>query len=109
DLAQLYMKLHRMSEAKWYFLQSSRISREENDDKHTISNLISLAEIKAYIGDVTSARTDLLEARDLASAKGMQDKTIEIEKKILLLAQNTTTVKPDVRYAESAESVKKAL
>ena len=36
DLAALYVKLHRWSEAKWYYLQSNNISREQNDDKHTM-------------------------------------------------------------------------
>jgi hypothetical protein len=110
DLAQIYIKLHRLSEAKWYLLQSNNISRQENDDKHTISNLISLAAVKVDIGDIPSAKADLLEARDMARAKAMQPETAEIEKKILLLAQiATTTVKPDVKYAESAGSEKKAL
>ena len=110
DLAQIYIKLHRLSEAKWYLLQSNNISRQENDDKHTISNLINLAAVKVDIGDMPSAKADLLEARDMARAKAMQAETAEIEKKILLLAQNnTTTVKPDVKYAESAGSEKKAL
>lgn len=110
DLAQIYIKLHRLSEAKWYLLQSNNISRQENDDKHTISNLINLAAVKVDIGDIPSAKADLLEARDMARAKAMQPETAEIEKKILLLAQNNTpTVKPDVKYAESAGSEKKAL
>jgi hypothetical protein len=110
DLAQLYIRLHRMSEAKWYLLQSNNISRQENDDKHTISNLVSLAEVKTYMGDVPSARADLLEARDLALARGMQTEKSSIERKILLLAQiNTTTVKPDLKYAESTGTEKKAL
>jgi hypothetical protein len=110
DLAKVYIKLHRLSEAKWYLLQSNNISRQENDDKHTISNLVSLAAVKVDIGDIPSAKADLLEARDMARAKVMQPETAEIERKILLLAQiNTTTVKPDVKYAESAGSEKKAL
>jgi hypothetical protein len=109
DLAQLYIRLHRMSEAKWYLLQSNNISRQENDDKHTISNLVSLAEIKTYIGDIPSARADLLEARDLALARGMQSEKSDIERKILLLAQNTTTIRPDLKYAESTGNEKKAL
>jgi len=110
DLAQVYIKLHRLSEAKWYLLQSNNISRQENDDKHTISNLIYLAAVKVDIGDIPSAKADLLEARDMARAKAMKPEIAEIERKILLLAQNnTTTVKPDVKYAESAGSEKKAL
>jgi len=72
DLAQIYVKLHRLSEAKWYLLQSNNISRQENDDKHTISNLINLAAVKVDIGDISSAKADLLEARDMARAKAMQ-------------------------------------
>ncbi|MGZ3820660.1 MAG: hypothetical protein ACXVB6_08735 [Mucilaginibacter sp.] len=110
DLALCYIKLNRFSEAKWYLLQSIKISREENDDKHTVSNLISLALIKTNAGDLTSARADLIEARDLALAKGMQAQVIEIEKKMLLLDRGTaTTVKPDLKYAETAASEKKAL
>src|SRR6202012_3909549 len=86
DLAQVYIKLHRLSEAKWYLLQSNNISRQENDDKHTISNLVSLAEVKTYMGDIPSARADLLEARDLALARGMQTEKSNIERKILIFA-----------------------
>jgi hypothetical protein len=109
DLAQLYVKLHRLSEAKWYLLQSNNLSRQQNDDKHTISNLVNLAEIKVNIGDIPSARADLREARDMAHARGMQPEAADIDKKILLLAQNTATTKPDVKYAESTGNEKKAL
>lgn len=108
DLAYVYMKLHRFSEAKWYLLQSNTISREENDDKHTIDNLVSLAEVKTDIGDTASARADLVEARGLARARGMQQQTAEIEKKISLLDQYKASVqKPEPKYAETAENGKK--
>ena len=110
DLAQLYIKLHRFSEAKWYLLQSNNISRQENDDKHTISNLICLAGIKADIGDLPSAKADLIEARDLARARGMQPEIVAIEKKMLLLAQNKAApARPDIKYAENDGSEKKDL
>ena len=102
DLAALYVKLHRWSEAKWYYLQSSNISRQQNDDKHTMSNLLGLAGIKVNIGDIPSARADLMEARDLSRSLGMQTQTADIEKQILLLAQNSGTTKPDIKYAEGA-------
>jgi hypothetical protein len=110
DLAQLYMRLHRLSEAKWYLLQSNNISRQQNDDKHTISNLISLAVIKKDIGDIPSARADLVEARDLAHAKGLQTQIKEIENDMLLLDQKAASpVKPDIKYAETVGGEKKAL
>jgi len=111
DLAALYVKLHRWSEAKWYYLQSSNISREQNDDKHTMNNLLGLAVIKVNIGDIPSARADLMEARDLCRSLGMQAQTADIEKQILLLAQNNAPAsKPDVKYAEGTlNAEKKAL
>jgi len=108
DLAALYVKLHRWSEAKWYYLQSNNISRGQNDDKHTMSNLLGLAAIKMNIGDIPSAKADLIEARDLSKSLGMQTQTADIEKQILLLAQNnTTTSKPDVKYAEGTLNAEK--
>lgn len=111
DLAALYVKLHRWSEAKWYYLQSNNISREQNDDKHTMNNLLGLADIKVNTGDIPSAKADLMEARDLSRSLGMQKQTGDIEKQILLLAQNnSTTSKPDVKYAEGTlNAEKKAL
>jgi len=108
DLAQLYVQMHRLSEAKWYFLQSNNISREENDDKHTISNLVSLALVKTDIGDVSSAHADLVEARDLAHARGMQAQFEDISKKLLYLDQyKVPAIRPELKYAESAETGKK--
>ena len=108
DLAALYVKLHRWSEAKWYYLQSNNISREQNDDKHTMSNLLGLAGIKVNIGDIPSAKADLIEARDLSKSLGMQAQAADIDKQILLLAQNNgTTSKPDVKYAEGTLNAEK--
>jgi len=109
DLAQLYVKLNRLSEAKWFLLQSTMISRNENDDKHTIANLVSLASVKITIGDPISARADLVEARNMASAKGMQSDAADISKKIILLDQSkTANTKPDIKYAENTETGKSA-
>lgn len=108
DLAQVYIQMHRLSEAKWYLLQSNKIAREENDDKHTIANLINLAMVKVDIGDKKSAFADLVEARDLAHARAMVPETSEIERKMQFLQQNgTLQPKPDVKYAEAADYVKK--
>lgn len=107
DLADVYIKLHRLSEAKWFLLQSNTISREENDDKHTIANLITLALVKNDIGDAVSARADLVEAHDLANVRGMKEKAEEINKKIQLLDQNKTAL--PAKYAETTETAKKDL
>lgn len=110
DLAQLYIKLHRYSEAKWYLLQSNNLSRQENDDRHTVNNLISLAIVKADIGDATSAHGDLDEAHSLASTHNMADLVALVEKKMQLLDENKLGVaNAGVKYAETAGNGRNSL
>ena len=102
ELAKLYIQQNRYSEAKWYLLQSNIISRQQNDDKHTIANLIDLATIKSDLGDYTQAQQDLTEAHDIASVKGFNIDVAAIEKKMTLIKQNKNNApKTDVRYAET--------
>lgn len=109
DLARMYIKQNRYAEAKWFLLQSNIISRNENDDRHTIANLIDLSTIKAGLGDYDQAQADLSEAHDLALQKGFKEDLSAISKKILALKQNRfTTPKVDVRYAEAPPTNAKA-
>ena len=104
DLAAFYILQNRFSEAKWYLLQSNAISRQEDDTKHTLSNLLSLADIKAKIGEPALAQLDLQEAREIASAKGTQTDLAEIDKKIKYLQTNKIAVaKADIHYADEVE------
>jgi hypothetical protein len=109
ELAHLYILQNRYAEAKWYLLQSNLISRDQNDDKHTIANLVDLATIKAGLGDFIQAQQDLTEACDMAGIKGYKDDVATIEKKLLYLKQNRLTMpKVDVRYAETPMTTPKA-
>jgi hypothetical protein len=109
DLARLYVKQNRLSEAKWYLLQSNSISRQENDDKHTIQNLIDLANIKAAMGDVLLAQQDLAEAHDLAYAKGLNQYFETIDLATQYLNQNKLPKqKPVLIYADDAQNKTKA-
>lgn len=107
DLAELYIKMHRFSEAKWYLLQSNNLSRGQNDDRLTIDNLLDLAIVKERLGDLPSARADLNEAHDMAQAKGMKDKMDEINKMIPMLGQNKAFIAN--RYAETPDAAAKDL
>jgi hypothetical protein len=108
-LARLYIQQNRYSEAKWYLLQSNAISREQNDDKHTIANLIDLAMIKASIGDYALALQDITEAHDIASAKGLKDDMAVVDKEMLFIKQNKSTApKTDLRYAETPQGNSKS-
>lgn len=103
DLARLYAQQNRFSEAKWYLLQSNIISRQQNDDLHTVANLMTLALIKASIGDYELAQQDLLEAHDIAIIRGYKDELKEIERDIKYIKQNRDTFpKPELRYADAA-------
>ena len=105
DLADLYVKQDRLSEAKWYYLQSNQIAREQNDDKHTISNLMALAMIKAQVGDFLSSEQDLVEARAIAIAKGRQADLALVEKESKYIHDNKSTfARTEVRYAEAAQA-----
>ncbi len=109
DLAKLYIKQNRYSEAKWYLLQSNIISRQQNDDKHTIANLLDLATIKSELGDYEQAQQDLTEAHDIAGARGLRDDLLAIEKKMAYIKQNRNNApKTDVRYAEAPLNTSKA-
>jgi hypothetical protein len=102
DLAQLYIQQNRLSEAKWYFLQSNNISRQQNDDKHTITNLMALAMIKANMGDVILAQQDLTEARALAMAKSWTANIADIDKEVKYIQLNRSSAsKTEMRYADA--------
>lgn len=104
DLAALYVQQNRFSEAKWYLLQSNQISRQADDTKHTLDNLLALATIKVQIGEIALAKTDLQEAHDIATTKGLQAELTEIDKRLSYLQNNkTATAKLQLRYAEAVE------
>ena len=103
ELAKLYIQQNRYSEAKWYLLQSNIISRQQNDDKHTIDNLIALAMIKSDLGDYAQAQQDLTEAHDMAAFRGFTADVATIEKKMTYIKLNKNNApKTDTRYAENA-------
>lgn len=103
DLAQLYLKQNRLSEAKWYWLQSLQISRQQNDDRHTISNLMGLATVKAGYGDYVQAMQDLSEARSLATLHGLTADVANINKEERYLQDNKANPKAEIRYAETSD------
>jgi hypothetical protein len=105
ELAQLYALQNRFSEAKWYFLQSSFLSRQLNNDRLTVSNLSKLAMVKSEIGDFVLAQQDLIEARNIASAHGWLIDIIEVEKKLGYIRHNRfASLRADTRYAELASN-----
>jgi len=104
DLAELYIKQNRFSEAKWYLLQSNAISRPQFDDKHTITNLMDLAMVKANLGELQQSQDDLDEAHQIALSRGWTANVADIEKEQQFIKLNKTASSPKVeaRYASDA-------
>ena len=109
ELAKIYVGENRLSEAKWYYLQSILISKQQGDYPHTISNLVSLALIKADLGDLTQAQQDLVEARDLARNTGRTQDFKMVNEKIKFVQSNKVWLpKSELRYAEAADKSPKS-
>jgi hypothetical protein len=104
ELAQLYVEENRLSEAKWYYLQSILISKRQSDHAHTISNLVCLAMVKADLGDLVQAQQDLTEARSIAVSTGRLADIRNIDGKIKYVQSNKVWLpKSELRYAEAVE------
>jgi hypothetical protein len=109
ELAQLYVLENRLSEAKWYYLQSILLSKNKNDNPHTISSLVNLAMVKADLGDLVQAQQDLAEARELAFTTGRADDVKLIDKKVKFVQSNKVWLpKSELRYAEAIDPVTKS-
>ncbi|GGH01000.1 hypothetical protein [Mucilaginibacter phyllosphaerae] len=66
DLSRVYIAQRKFSEAKWFTLQSNKISRQVKDVPNIISSLVKLATIKMELKDNKLAMRDLNEALKLA-------------------------------------------
>jgi hypothetical protein len=103
DLAKLYIKQNRFSEAKWFLLQSNNISRQQNNNQLTIANLMDLAIVKANMGDALQAQQDLAEALQLSNANGLLANVAGIQKELKFVQQYKPTItKAEWRYASDA-------
>lgn len=109
ELAQIYIRQNRLSEAKWFLLQSNLLARRQHDYQHIYANLMSLAGIKLDMGDVNLARQDLMEARAIANAQGWVLASKEADKQITAIqGVHTLAPKPGLKYAETAGLVTKS-
>jgi tetratricopeptide (TPR) repeat protein len=100
ELAKIYVQQGKLSEAKWFYLQSNNLSRQQNNDRLTIANLIELANVKSTIGDFALAQQDLDEARDMATAHNWQDDVRSVKKHMDGLQRSKLAyVKPEAGLA----------
>jgi hypothetical protein len=95
ELAKIYVQLNKLSEAKWFFLQSNNLSRQQNNDRLTIANLMELASVKQAIGDFALAQQDLDEARGMATSHNWPDDIALVKKRMDILQRSKMAfVKP---------------
>ena len=103
ELAKLYIKQKRFSEAKWFLLQSTTISRQQNNYALTIADLMDLAIVKANMGDPLQAQQDLAEALQLSTANGLIANVAGIQKELKFVQLFKPTItKAEWRYASDA-------
>lgn len=106
ELAKIYVQLNQLSEAKWFFLQSNNLSRQQNNDRLTIANLIELSNVKRAIGDFSLAQQDLEEARDMAKNHNWQDdmQTVKMHLSNLQLTK-LAALKPEAGFGKAGASL----
>ena len=66
DLARVYVAQRKFSEAKWFTLQSNKISRQVKDVPNIIGSLVKLSAIKMELKENKMAMRDLNEALKLS-------------------------------------------
>lgn len=62
DLARVYISQKKYSEAKWFTLQSNKISRQVKDIPNIVNSLVKLSAIKMELEEYKMAMRDLNEA-----------------------------------------------
>jgi len=105
ELAKIYVQLNQLSEAKWFFLQSNNLSRQQNNDRLTIANLIELSGVKQAIGDFSLAQQDLEEARDMAKNHNWQDDMQSVKKRLdNLQLTKLAALKPEAGFGKAGQA-----
>jgi len=79
NLGMVYHLQKKYTQAKWFILQSSAISREKHDTLNIISSLLTLVAVKEDIKDFNLAKRDLDEALALARTRPDIDQQIKVQ------------------------------
>lgn len=79
QLAEIFMRQKRFSEAKWFYIQSNMIARKMNNSAGIVNSLVSLGHVKMSIGDHQLALKDFREAEQLSISNKYRFKLVEIK------------------------------
>ncbi|WP_448698720.1 hypothetical protein ACFGVR_17825 [Mucilaginibacter sp. AW1-3] len=97
-LGLVYHLQKKYTQAKWFILQSSAISREKKDTLNIIASLLTLASVKEDIKDFSLAKRDLDEALALAKTQPQINQQVEVLKTLAAYY----TQKGDASQAQAA-------
>lgn len=79
SLAEIYCAQKKLSEAKWFYVQTNLLAKKLDDQEAVISSLIHLAEVKGLLGEHEMALDDYHEAERLAIQNNFPVKLIQIK------------------------------
>lgn len=93
QLAAIYQDQKRLSEAKWFYIQSNMLARKVNDTQGVVNSLVNLARVKILIGDYQLALRDFSEAEQLSRTNNFRYNMVEIkneQSRVYAMIGNTT-------------------
>ncbi|RFZ94585.1 hypothetical protein D0C36_03300 [Mucilaginibacter conchicola] len=112
DLAKVYVAQHKYSQAKWFLLQSTNISRKRKDVRSTIVSLVSLANVKMANKETKLALRDMNEALNLATKYKLTRSEVLVQQNYMYFYNRLDdTEKGDIaakRVTELNEQIRKA-
>jgi len=79
QLAEIYQKQRRFSEAKWFYIQSNMLARKINNPAGIVNSLVNLAHVKMSIGHHELALKDFREAEQLSISNKYSFELVEIK------------------------------
>ena len=85
NLVKVYRSQRNFSQAKWFVLQSNKISRTLHDTPNVVASLLQLAAIKMEIKDYTLAMRDLNEALKLTTNTRLIKSEVKVQESYALL------------------------
>jgi tetratricopeptide (TPR) repeat protein len=80
QLAFIYERQKRFSEAKWFYIQSNLLAQKIGHSESIVNSLINLAHVKMAIGDSQLALEDIKEAERISVKNQYKYQLIEIKK-----------------------------
>jgi len=84
-LSRVYLAQKKLSQAKWFILQSNSLSRAKNDQPNIIASLVTLAKIKGEQADYKLAMSDLDEAIKISEKNHLGKAELDVLKNYAML------------------------